>query len=127
MSIMEIFRFIFVAFMTLAICNGTVTSKTTMNNTQPIDLGSLPLGMLTNGVIQTLGKGVLSNLVSAFPRVMTDTGITKGCLNDTVTLLGDIFQFKTYALQFLDADGKLPPGVFQGGKYWVGEMPFYSV
>ena len=81
----------------------------------------LPLAFLKNIDLKVLGKGALQILVNAFPRVMSNTTMKHACVNDTGKLLADIVKFKMYAIQFLDAEGKLPQGVFQGGRFWVGD------
>ena len=116
---MEKMQNILKVLVTLTTIFGAV--KATVNTTQQNQKGLLPYSLRTNAAIQQLGKGVLLNLVGSFPQVMANTSMAEACLSDTGKLLGDIIQFKMYALQFLDAEGKLPPGVFQGGKYWVGD------
>ena len=98
-----------------------VKSEMTVNQSQINMQGSLPFSFLTSGMFKQLGKGVLQNLVNSFPHVLGNANMKYTCLNDTGKLLSDIVQFKMYAIQFLDADGKLPPGVFQGGRFWVGD------
>ena len=49
------------------------------------------------------------------------------CLNDTEKLIEDLStalsgqQGQEYAIKFLDADGKIPPGILQGHWSWVGD------
>ena len=87
-----------------------------------LDIKSLlQLSLSTNGDIKQLGQGVLQTLVKSFPHVLSNSTMKYTCVNDTGKLLSDIVNFKMYALQFLDAEGKLPEGVFQGGQYWVGD------
>ena len=77
---------------------------------------------LSDGNFKTLGKGFLQNLVTLVPFAHdTVEHINYNCLNDTEKLILDITQKKLYALQFLNADGKLPPGVHQGARNWVGD------
>ena len=72
--------------------------------------------------LRTLGQGFLQNLVSLVPfGDKTVENVNFNCLNDTEKLILDITQKKSYAIQFLDADGKLPPGIHQGAHNWVGD------
>ena len=83
---------------------------------------TLQTKFLTNEMIKQLGKGFLQNLPLLIPQMESGIKDVKyTCLKDIEKVLFDTIQMKMYALQFLDADGKLPPGVFQGGRHWVGD------
>ena len=72
--------------------------------------------------LRTLGQGFLQNLMPLVPFAdKTVDDINFNCLNDTEKLILDLTQKKVYALQFLDADGKIPPGIDQGASNWVGD------
>ena len=109
--------------MYLLICCLLDFAQTTENQSLPNTMDALQQHLLTSEMIQQLGKGFLQNLPSLIPRlessILKDVEYT--CLKDIERLMLDTVQLKMYALQFLDAEGKLPPGVFQGGRHWVGD------
>ena len=82
--------------------------------------------LVHNQGLPGLATGLLYNLMSSSssslpqPKKNTYT-ITYQCLNDTEKLIADITSGQPYAIQFLDADGKLPPGALQGSWSWVGD------
>ena len=71
--------------------------------------------------------GVVANLVSRFGQesghspLADFADVSFSCLNDTERLIEDVIAKKQYAIRFLDADGKMPPGFLQGGWSWVGD------
>lgn len=72
-------------------------------------------GPLQNLMSKSSSTGASSKLFQSQPEV------TYQCLNDTEKLISDLTSGQHYALKFLDADGKLPPGFLQGGWNWVGD------
>ena len=79
--------------------------------------------VLTDDKLQKLGNGLLYNLaaIPGLSQTINASTIKYSCLNDTEKLISDILSKQLYAIQFLDADGKIPPGIFEGGKFWVGD------
>ena len=85
--------------------------------------------LLPNKELRHLAPGLLSNLNDDMSKSsMNDEKILYRtydvnfrCLNDTEQLIQDIISGEPYAIKFLDADGKVPPGFLQGGWNWVGD------
>ena len=76
-----------------------------------------------NGLIDNLRSTFRGNLFSISTKTTANNGsdIRRECLNDTEKLLSDLVAKEPYAIKFIDADGKIPPGVLQGSLNWVGD------
>ena len=81
----------------------------------------------SSDLLSSLKDGVVANLASkfrqdlGFPLLSESEDVRFACLNDTEKLVEDLTSKEQYAVRFLDADGKLPPGFLQGGWSWVGD------
>ena len=73
-----------------------------------------------DGLIHNLRSKFSSNLVSKWSSTTT-YDVSGVCLNDTEKIFSDLARGELYAKKFLDADGKVPPGVLQGSLNWVGD------
>ena len=75
---------------------------------------------IKDGLIYNLMSKSSSNLNSKWTS-KANNDVSKTCLNDTEKLLSDLTSGEFYAMKFLDADGKVPPGVLQGSLNWIGD------
>lgn len=97
------------------------------NKFLPMPQKSIPQKLTWTNVmddkLQKLGNGLLYNLaaIPGLSQNVNATAIKYRCLNDTEKLISDILSKQLYAIQFLDADGKIPPGIFEGARFWVGD------
>lgn len=85
-------------------------------------------GLIFSKGLKFLRNGPLHNLMTessstgaSLKLFQSQPTVTYQCLNDTEKLISDLTSGQQYALKFLDADGKLPPGLLQGGWNWVGD------
>ena len=102
--------------------NGGFHSRIEYKKAQPREQNILHYADTAYENLQDLKHGLLYNLAT-LPRLSgsINGNIKDSCLNDTEKLIEDLLSKEMYAVKFLDADGKMPAGVLQGGKFWVGD------
>ena len=128
-------RQLFIFFKIVILFNLFINTNGQMDNFQglwfdiPIDFKQSKTQNLftSSNLLSHFKDGVVANLVSKFTQnvelpLFTDpVDVSFGCLNDTEKVIEDVISKEQYAIRFLDADGKLPPGFLQGGWNWVGD------
>ena len=128
-------RQLFTFFKIVILFNLFINTNGQMDNFQglwfdiPIDFKQSKTQNLftSSNLLSHFKDGVVANLVSKFrenlelPLFTGPVDVSFGCLNDTEKVIEDVISKEQYAIRFLDADGKLPPGFLQGGWNWVGD------
>ncbi|XP_033118022.1 nose resistant to fluoxetine protein 6-like [Anneissia japonica] len=98
------------------------TPTTGKSETTRVNKTAEPTTTVTNVTIETTMMTVTNTTMEATTMIVTE--ITEEpesqCLMDLETFQSDILRAEHYALMMLDSYGKLPPGIMQGHKLWLG-------
>ncbi|GBM00701.1 Nose resistant to fluoxetine protein 6 [Araneus ventricosus] len=104
----------------LAVCGGTLISAASDNETVPEEHEE------TFEELEKKIKTSMGNLVKmALPHLMrgsADAKVSGPCSASIIKLIGGLRQIREWAMRFVDATGKIPPGVLEGTSLSMGDF-----
>ncbi|XP_055934460.1 nose resistant to fluoxetine protein 6-like [Argiope bruennichi] len=104
----------------LVVCGGTLISAASDNETIPEEHEE------TFEELEKKIKTSMGNLVKmALPHLMrgsSDAKVSGPCSASIIKLIGGLRQIREWAMRFVDATGKIPPGVLEGTSLSMGDF-----